>query len=292
MFSKSLVISLGSLLALSLALSPKPVAAQPPVAPADTTLGWSRQVNGLLNLSQSYYDNWVKGGTDALSWEVNLGGRAALNEKDFLWENSLKAVYGQTKIQGFSSRKSSDEWNLETIYTRKLGTWVNPFASARGQSQFTAGYSYDSVGVRTQISDFFDPAYFLETVGIGITPVKDLTERLGVTMKQTISDTYSYADDKETLGDVETFKQEYGLSSVTDYSFALMENILAKTRLDVFANFQGFDEVDMRWANQVTAKVNKLISMNLELEILYDKDLSEESQTRQSLSVGIALLSL
>ena len=46
------------------------------------------------------------------------------------------------------------------------------------------------------------------------------------------------------------------------------------------------------WANKITAKVNKLISVNFELEMLYDKDLSEDTQTRESLSVGIAFLSL
>jgi hypothetical protein len=248
-----------------------------------------------MNLSQAYQDNWVKGGTDALSWELIMNASAVLDQQDFLWESRGKANYGRTKIQDMASRKSSDEWSLESIYTRKLGTWVNPFVSGAGQSQFTLGYSYDdkaSTPTRAAKSDFFDPAYFTQTLGLGITPIKDLTERLGATMKQTVSDAYGYADDKETTAKVETFKQEYGLSSTTEYKFALMQNILASTRLDLFANFKGWDEVDGHWDNRLTATVNKWVNVNFALEYLYDKDLSEDTQMRESLSVGLSFLSL
>ncbi len=265
-----------------------------PVSDA-SVFGWKRQFNGILNISQAYQDNWVKGGTDALSWELNLNTSAVLNKPDYLWESRGKANYGRTKIQDMPSRKSSDEWSFESIYTRKFGYWVNPFVSGTAQSQFTLGYSYDDKAVkptRSAISDFFDPAYFTQTLGLGMTPIKDLTERLGATMKQTVSDTYGYADDKATSTKVETFKQEYGLTSATEYKFALMQNILAATRLDIFANFKGWDEVDGRWDNRLTAKVNKWVNVNFALEYLYDKDLSEDTQMRESLSVGLSFLSL
>lgn len=274
-----------------LCLSIIPASAQ---APADTVqFGWNRQASGLLNLSQSYYDNWVKGGSDALTWELNFQGAANLEREGFRFENKGKIAYGQTKIGDKGSRKSSDEWNLESIYTWKLGKWVNPFVSAVERSQFTAGYKYDDeAGTRALTSEFFDPAYFFQTAGAGITPVENLKERLGVTLKETFSADNGYADDVETADEIEDFKIEYGLSSVTEYQITLMENILAATRLEVFVNFKGLEDVDGRWENRIIAKVNKLISVNLELDMLYDIDQSESGQTRESLSVGIAFLSL
>lgn len=138
----------------------------------------------------------------------------------------------------------------------------------------------------------FDPAYFTETIGVGITPVKDLKERLGATMKQTLSADFAYADDKETADEIEDFKQEYGLSSITDYQAAVMENILFTTRLDVFMNFKGWDEVDALWENRLTAKINKWVNVNFEYTHLYDLDLSDSYQSRKALSVGISFLSL
>lgn len=278
-----------ALLASSLSL--RALAAPPPTDSAD--LGWTHKGSGMLNLNQAYHDNWVKGGTDALTWELNFQGSANLERDGFLWENKAKIVYGRTKLEDRGSRKSSDEWNLESIYTWKLGKWINPFVSAQERSQFTAGYQYDDdAGTRTLTSEFFDPAYFLQTAGVGVEPFKDFKERLGFTLKETFSAEHGYADDAETAGEVEDFKLEYGLSSTTEYQASLMENILATTRLDLFVNFKGLEEVDGRWENKITAKVNKLISVNFELDLLYDKDQSEDRQMRESLSVGIAFLSL
>jgi len=246
----------------------------------------------MLNLSQAYYDNWAKGGTDALSYEANLGGEALYNQDKYQWDTKGKAVYGRTKVGSLASRKSSDELDLESIYTYKLAVMVNPFASLTGQTQFTPGYEYTTDTSRTEISYAFDPTYFTETVGLGVTPFKGFKERLGASMKQTISSKeFKFADDKKTDG-VESFKQEYGITSITEYEAELMQNIKGTTRLEIFANFKGWDEVDGRWANQITAKVNSLISVNFEYELLYDKDLNESYQTREGLGVGISFLKI
>jgi hypothetical protein len=264
---------------------------QTAVAPEDTVkYGWSRQINGMLNLSQAYYDNWAKGGTDAFAYEWNLSGTATLDRPDFEWQTKAKAIYGRTKLGTLASRKSSDQFDFETVYTRILKIHVNPFASATAQSQFFPGYSYtDEPVTRSQISDYFNPAYFTETIGLGVEPIKDLKERLGATMKQTVG---SYGFQKDGIRTGDDFKQEYGLSSTTEYVRSIMENIQASTRLDVFVNFKGVKEIDGRWANKITAKVNKLVSVNFEYETLYDLDLSESAQTREGLSVGISFLSL
>jgi hypothetical protein len=280
-------------LAVLIAGSALAVCAQAPSAPADSVkFGWKRQFNGILNFSQAYYDNWTKGGTDALNYEMNLGGDALYDQEKYQWETKGKAVYGRIKQGSLASRKSADELNLESIYTYKLAVMVNPFASISGQTQFMPGFDYPGDTARVQISDFFDPAYFTETIGLGITPLKGLKERIGASMKQTISSKdFKYADDTETDG-IESFKQEYGLTSITEYGFQLMENIQATTRLEAFANFKGWDEIDARWSNQITAKVNSIISVNFEYEMLYDKDLDLSYQTREGLGVGISFLKL
>lgn len=282
-------IRAGIALAFCAAMISTPIA-QTPGAADSARYGWSRQVNGLLNLSQAYYDNWAKGGDNAFAYEWNLSASAALKRENFEWNTNAKAIYGRTKLGSLGSRKSSDQFNFETVYTRLLKIHVNPFASATAQSQFMPGYAYpEGEGDRSQISDYFNPAYFTETIGLGIEPIKDLKERLGATMKQTVG---SYGFQAEGVRTGEDFKQEYGISSITEYARTVMENVQASTRLDVFVNFKGVKHIDARWANQLTAKVNKLLSVNFEYERLYDSDLSESAQTRQALTVGISFLSL
>lgn len=258
---------------------------------ADTvTYGWTYKAGGLLNLSQAYYDNWAKGGDDAFAYQWNFNGEANLKQEAYTWETKAKAIYGRTKLGDLGSRKSSDQFDFETVYTRLLKILVHPFASATAQSQFFPGFSYAGTPVeRTQISDYFNPAYFTQTLGLGIEPIPNLKERLGATMKQTVGD-YGFQTDGVRTG--EDFLQEYGVSSITEYDFALMDNIQASTRLDIFANFKGIDEIDGRWANRITAKVNKWVNANFEYELLYDKDLSESHQTREGLSIGISFLTL
>jgi hypothetical protein len=281
----SSLIFLIAVIALS---STSPVHAQ-----TDTLkFGWNNSATGNLNLSQAYFDNWTKGGTNALSWESRLEGVALRKEADWNWESKGRALYGQSRLDDLGTRKAADELMVETIYTRNVSAWVNPFASARFQTQFAPGFEYDDSS-STRVSGVFDPAYLTQTVGLGKSWEDAYKVRLGGTLKQTFSAArYGYADDASTDGTIETFKLEPGATFTAEIRRGLMENILLTSVLDVFANFKGVDAVDLRWENQVTAKVNSFVSANFALDVLYDKDLSTKRQVRQTLSVGISFLSI
>jgi len=262
------------------------VAATPP-----PEFGWKNSANGTVNVSQAYFDNWAKGGTNTLTWEGRLEGVALRKEADWDWESKARAVYGQSRLDGLGTRKASDELLLETAYTRKVSAWINPFASAKLQSQFAAGYAYnDSAGTKTRVSGAFDPTYLTQTVGLGKSWADAYKVRVGGSLKETFSAArYGYADDDATAS-VETFKLEPGASFTAEMRRPVMENILLVSVFDVFANFKGSDEVDLRWENNITAKVNALVSVNAALEVLYDKDLSTKRQVRQTLAVGVSFL--
>ena len=288
--------------ALSLSVFLVPLAAQTPdlslsdsaLAYRDTAYGWKNSALGNVNLSQSHFDNWSKGGTDDLSWEVRLEGRALKKEEKTEWESKGKALYGQSRVEGLGTRKASDELTLETMYTYLWTEWVNPFASTRFQSQFAPGYAYnDSLGTRERVSGPFDPSYLTQTLGVGRSWTDAYKVRVGATLKETFSAAaYGYADDEETLTEVETFKLEPGASFIAEVRQPLMENILLTSILDVFANFKGTRETDVRWENQVTAKVNRWVSANAALDVLYDRDISARRQIRQTLGIGISFLTL
>lgn len=248
---------------------------------------WKYTASGNLNLSQAYFDNWTKGGSNALAWESRLEGGALRTAEDWDWESKGKAVYGQSRLEGLGTRKAADELSFETIYTRKVSEWVNPFASARVQTQFAAGYTYDdSAGTRARVSGPFDPTYATQTVGLGKSWGEAYKARVGATLKETFSAArYGYAG-------ADGRKVEPGASLVLDVRQSLMENILLTSVLDIFADFKGVDAVDVRWENRIAAKVNALVSANFGLDVLYDKDQSTSRQIRQSLAVGISFLTI
>jgi hypothetical protein len=255
--------------------------------------GWKNSANGNLNLNQAYFDNWTKGGSNTLAWETHLEGIVFRKAESWDWESKAKAAYGQSRVGSLGTRKGTDELMLETVYTRKFSEWVNPFASARFQTQFAPGFVYDdTAGARARVSGIFDPAYFTQTIGLGKTWRDAYKVRAGGALKQTFSAArYGYADDPSTAT-VETFRLEPGASLVAEARRELMENILLASVLDVFVNFKGTDAVDLRWENQITAKVNTYISANFGLDVLYDKDLSTRRQIRQSLAIGVSFLKL
>ncbi len=261
-------------------------------APVDSS-GWKTQTNGFFNLSQNYYDNWVKGGSNSMAWELHFDEFAVLDMPKYTWENKGKAVYGRTQLGDLNSRKSADELNLKSTYIYKLGAWVNPFAGAELQTQFAAGYNYPNPdSARVRASGPFDPTFLYQTVGVGFTTVKNLNLRLGATLKETFSDTsYGIADDKETAK-IESFKFEPGASFFGSYKIDVWDNIQLSTALDVFVNFKGMDEVDGKWENVVTAKVNDFINVNFTYDMLYDFDLSDSYQSKEGLAVGISFLKL
>jgi hypothetical protein len=272
----------GTALSLALSLVVSAVAQD-----EEPELGWKRTASGNLNLNQAYFDNWTKGGSNALSWETRLEGAAVRKEADWDWESRGKAAFGQSHIDGLGTRKAGDELTLETIYTRKISEWVNPFASARLQTQFAAGYSYDDeAGTSERVSGPFDPTYFIQTVGLGRNWGDEYKLRAGAALKETFSAArYGYAG-------ADGFKIEPGASAVAEVRRGVMENILLASVLDVFIDFRGVDAVDVRWENQVTAKVNSFVSTNFSLDLLYDKDLSTRRQIRQTLGVAVSFLSI
>ncbi len=259
----------------------------------DTAFGWKRSANGEFSLSQIYFDNWAQGGVDAFNWGIHLDGDFTLERPHDSWESKGKAEYGQSQLDGLSSRASADELDLETIYTRKIGVWVNPFAASALQSQFAPGYLYNDTNMtRQRIAGIFDPTYITQTLGMGRNWQNALKLRLGGTLKETFSAArYGYADDPSTP-QIETYKIEPGVSLNVAAKQGLMENILLKTALDVFVNFKGVDAIYGRWQNQVTAKVNKYISADFDYEMLYDKTLSLSRQIKESLAISVSFLTL
>ena len=78
-----------------------------------------------------------------------------------------------------------------------------------------------------------------------------------------------------------------GPSIVTEIEWKLDENILLKSKLNLFAPIRTFDHVIVRSENSLSAKVNQVISVNLELSLINERDVSPRTQIKQSISIGL-----
>ncbi len=248
--------------------------------------GWKNEVLGSLNLTQTSFDNWSQGGENSLSWQLNLNAKFVDDQADHKWTNIGKFVFGQIRVGDQSSRKSVDEIMLETTYAFLLGWFVDPYISLTGQTQFTKGFDYGT-DPKTAVSNFLDPGYFTQSVGVGYTPNDMIKTRIGAALRETItSDFNQYADDPQTSA-LEKTKTEAGMESVTDFVYKMEEDLVFTSNLRLFSNLIQLKQIVARWDNLLTAKITEYVNVNFNYQMFYDHIISPQRQIKQSLALGI-----
>lgn len=254
----------------------------------ETEYGWQKEMISGVNLTQTSFDNWAPGGENSFAWQLNVNFKFINDQEKTNWANSGKFSYGSLKTGDEESRKSIDEIKLESVFTYKLGRFINPYAAVTGETQFAPGYDY-GIEPETQISAIMDPGYFRESIGLIYQPNDIIKARLGCSLKQTITSDYPapYADDPDTENTIEKTKNEIGAESVTDVNWKISENTLLISKLELFSAFKALDETDINWENVLTVKISKYFNVNFNFRILYDKDISRKRQIMQSVALGI-----
>ncbi|MFO7447697.1 MAG: DUF3078 domain-containing protein [Ignavibacteriaceae bacterium] len=238
-----------------------------------------------LNISQIAFSNWTQGGENSLTWTfITTGG---LNYPGTNWSvrNNLKLAYGRTKIGGEEYRTNDNELYLESVLSKNVGWAVDPYFSNTIRTAVAPGFSYDSIPP-VEIADFFDPGYITQSIGFVYERTKSFNTRLGVALQEVITNVHTqYSDDAET-DEIEKFKLETGIESVTNGEFIVAENLLAKSTLRLFSRFESFDVWDVRWDNVIAAKINDFLNVNLTFLIVYEKQQSLKTQVKQTLQLG------
>lgn len=246
---------------------------------------WKKEAVTSFNISNTYLDNWTEGGEDAITWNIKGNGKLEQDLVKHNWTQQGKVGFGQTKLGSSTFRKSLDEIFFESLYRYKLTTLLNPYSAATLQTQWTSGYQYTDTS-RTRVSDFWDPGYLTQSVGMGLSPLPTLITRLGFSIKESFSSEFAWADDKATTKK-EDVLVEPGLESITTYSTKFNDILKYDTKLSAFVNFKGVEEIDGKWENMLVAKVAKYLSFQAGLTVLYDYNLSKDTQIKQDLSVGL-----
>ena len=248
--------------------------------------GWKNAFVGGINATQTSFDNWSQGGENSFAWQASINFDFTNVQEKTSWANSGKFTYGQTKSGDAETRKSVDEIKFESVLTYKMNIYINPFIAVTGETQIGPGYKYNP---KEKISNFLDPGYFRESMGIGYQPTEILKTRIGAALKQTVTRNYPkpYADDPDTEDKVEKTKNEVGAESVTDVNWKITENTLLTSKLELFSNLKAFDEIDVNWDTILMIKISQYFNVNFNVKLFYDKDISKKRQLKQALALGL-----
>ncbi len=259
---------------------------QPAAPPPE--FGWKHSLVAGLTLTQVAYTDWAQGGDNALAYTFSADGKSANDLEQTNLTNIYKLAFGQARLGSQGLRKTDDIIDLSSVLTIKLNSYVNPYVAATVKTQFAKGFVYDASGNGTQVSQFFDPAYLTQSAGAGIQPSKEVKTRLGIALREIVTNRFNqYADDPATI-DVEKVSVNGGLESVTNVDWSMDENLLLSSQLELFDPFKHLDEVIVRNTTTLTAKVNKYVTAILNVQVINEKHISPRTQIKEAISLGLS----
>ena len=242
-----------------------------------------------LNLSQVSFQNWSQGGESSIAFTFLSKFGINYIGDPWNWRNLLKFSYGRTKLGSEQFKTNDNEIFFESTLIHHLGWNISPYAGITARTAVTKGFDYNKEPA-IQIVDFFDPFYLTEGVGFAYDKIENFTTRIGIGFKQTFADKFNskYTDDPETPNVIESFKNETGIESVTEYKIQFLENMIYSTYLRLFGRFEDIGVWDVRWDNIIVAKINKYFNVNFNVLLIYDVDETLRTQLKEALQLGIS----
>ncbi|MCP4547367.1 MAG: DUF3078 domain-containing protein [bacterium] len=265
---------------------------------------WYPSLTAGLNLTQSAYsDNWAGGDKGSIVWTALIDAtlERQLNGK-VNWSNALKLSFGQTHNQRSvagernwdAPEKSTDLIDLTSLCRFTLGYAVDPYISARLESQFLD--ANDPAGRTINLN----PLQLSEAIGIARKFIaeenRELLGRCGASIRQNRRTFFTEADPSSAT-DSET-SMDGGLECVIDFKDLILgEKVIWTSGLRIFQPlfFSGKEDledlkaadlaaagidpevadysmmIDVAFENMFTTNVTEYLTVNLFVQWKYDK---------------------
>ncbi|MFN3403267.1 MAG: DUF3078 domain-containing protein [Cytophagaceae bacterium] len=268
----------------------------PVLSQTDSLSNWKRKAETGVNINQaSFSKNWNAGGVNSLALGSFFNGRAFYDSEKISFDNDLQLQYGFLNNDGQGFRKNSDRIFFDSKIGYKLTSVWNVYASVNFLSQFAPGFRFDqdTIGVErpVKISQFMSPGFLTSSVGLEYKPVPWFWTRFGAgSVRQTfVLDTTLYRTVPNNYGVPigKTVRNEVAFVLTMNLDKDLSKNVNLKTRFTAFANYEDLKAIDTRLDFIFTAKVSRIINVNITGTVLYDQDMDYDVQYAQALSLGI-----
>jgi hypothetical protein len=253
----------------------------------DTSL-WKKGGVASLNFSQSSFTNWAAGGENNVTITGLLSTYGNRKTATTSWENSLDLGYGNQKIGGGGARKSEDRIEFNSKYGYKIADKFYASALLNFRSQFTEGFQYTDTST-VYVSNFMAPSFTQFSLGIDYQPVaglsifvSPLTNKITTVLDDSLSKQGVYGVDS---GDRVRF--EYGALAAVKYQKSFKNNILFKSKIDMFMNYEDPAVIDVNWENVLSFQFSKYITFSITTNLLYDQDILIAKEVETSPGVKV-----
>lgn len=243
-------------------------------------------------LNQAAFSNWVGGGANNLGWLVGVNYNFTYQKDKDLWENNIILGYGRNNTQGLGNRKTQDNINISTNYGRAISKNWYVSAGASFLSQFDNGYADGNNPSAAKISSFMAPGYLNIGAGFTYKPNEDFTLTLrpaNARMTFVLDKDLQYKGNYGLKNDGDSMLFQFGFYADASYKVKLMENIHLTNKAWLFSNYLDHPErIAMGYSGILNLKINKYISSNITLDLVYDHNQIRKTQLKQTLGLGLA----
>jgi hypothetical protein len=258
----------------------------------DTTAAPKWDVGGMGSVTYSEVGlfNWAAGGQSnmTLIGSLNLYGNKKYTNAT--WDNSLDLAYGFIKNNfifdpGAPVVKAEDKIDFNSKFGKKAWSDKVSYASLLSfRTQFAPGVA--TPGAPVYISKALAPAYLIVAVGLDFKPtealslfVSPISGKMTIVTDDSLASVSSFGVNQvDENGDLRPgaglkTRMEFGATFRAKFKKDIMKNVGLESNLELFSNYIDRPQnVDVRWSNNLVARVNKYITANLITDLIYDHD--------------------
>ena len=269
-------------------------------AQTDTeTTHWTKNGKASLLFNQATFSNWVLGGEDNIS--LNFLADYTFNYKKdvWTWDTTFLVDYGLAKTSGSNFyKKTSDRFEVQSLLGKRFSKLWSYSAFMGFKTPFTNGYEYSTntsgEEIRIKKSGVLSPAYL--QLGLGLSWKEHDNLWMNVSPVSPRFTFVSRTFTENLAADATYFGVEKGKSSRLELGGALnaywlanlFENVSLEQRLGLYSNYLDKPQnVDLDYQAALNMKVNKNISANVIVHLVYDDNAVKDLQVRQVFGIGV-----
>lgn len=240
---------------------------------------WRIGGDGTVGFSQTYLENWKKGGQSALSLLIILKGFANYSSSDnkVKWENSGEIRNGWIRPGGSDAELQKNDDKFEITSRFGLSAFKKWFYSTEFnyETQFFNGYRYPTSSNPDPISAFMAPARTFFKIGLDYKPNKNFSLFLSpLTLKNVfVKDTVKIDQTKFGIDADKRGFWEPGLNADLNLKKDITSDISYETKYKMFINYkQPFGNLDINWENMVVMQLTDHINLRMMVHLIFDED--------------------
>ncbi|SEN09401.1 Protein of unknown function [bacterium A37T11] len=261
---KKVLFTFGAAILLSLQLRAQDV----PVADS----AWKIHGENTFLINQSSFSNWAAGGNNAFAANLVFNYDFNYAKDKWSWDNKVIAGYGLSKQEETGWRKNDDRVILNSLLGYKAAEhWLYTFFM-NFNTQFAKGYEYnDDNNTKKVISGAFAPAYLSFGPGFAYKKSDNFRFNLSPAAARFVFVGIDSLATKYGLDPGKSSRFEFGASFDAYYKVDIMQNVALENILKLYSNYtEKPQNVDVDYTLNLFMKVNKFISVNAGVQLLYD----------------------